>query len=110
METYEEKYKDLVKRLNKAREEKGVYSFNSVLDAVAPELKIDESEDERIRKWLICILNSMQYHHCDDEREMGNKALAWLEKQGEQNYTDKVEPKFEIGDIITYRLLVSRCD
>jgi len=30
-----------------------------------------------------------------------NKYNAWLEKQSEQNPTDKTEPKFKVGDIIT---------
>ena len=77
---YEEKYKDLVKRLNKAREEKGVYTFNSVLDAVAPELK--ESEDERIRKEMIFYFTeeipqcSIQ-EHSDKMREF----ISWLKRQ-----------------------------
>ena len=81
METYEEKYKDLVKRLNKAREEKGVYTFNSVLDAVVPELKIEESEDEKIKQELI------EYHKAQAflDGKPNNKHVkfvAWLEKQG----------------------------
>jgi hypothetical protein len=99
METYEEKYKDLVKRLNKAREEKGVYTFNSVLDAVAPELKIDESEDERIRKHLIGVVEL--YYGNTDEQEKKD-CLAWLEKQGEQKPANKVEPKFKVGDWVVY--------
>ena len=89
METYEEKYKDLVKRLNKAREEKGVYTFNSVLDAVAPELKIDESE--KIRKTLIHIVKcacdkyGIKYQGQEISEE---KLLAWIEKQGEKKPTD----------------------
>lgn len=87
METYEEKYKDLVKRLNKAREEKGVYTFNSVLDAVAPELKIDESEDERIRKELIDFLEYYRLNNVLDSKTISilTDSVAWLEKQGDKD-------------------------
>lgn len=100
METYEEKYKDLVKRLNKAREEKGVYTFNSVLDAVAPELK--ESDGDRIRKWIIeNIQETLDVDgFFEGQKTMAKNAISWLEKQAEQKPADKVEPKFKVGDVI----------
>ena len=50
-----------------------------VIDAVFPELA--ESEDERIRKWLIHYFTEV----CDNVSEKEKKGiLAWLEKQGEQ--------------------------
>jgi hypothetical protein len=80
-----DKYKEAIERLKQWDREHhdGGYSIQERDEFIFPELKIDESENERIRKWLICLLNEMQYHHCDDDREMGNKALAWLEKKGE---------------------------
>jgi hypothetical protein len=61
-----------------------------------PELK--ESEDERVRNKLIKFFKG----YSPDEEWWGNitqeDILAWLEKQGEQNPADKVEPKFKIGD------------
>lgn len=68
------------------------------VDYLLPELR--ESEDERIRKALISILKS------DFEKDttiydisIGN-IIAWLEKHGEQKPTDKVEPRFKVGDRI----------
>lgn len=55
MEDYKQRYEELVEKLNKARIEKGGYTFSSVLDDVAPELK--ENYDEEIKKMLIKIVN-----------------------------------------------------
>ena len=59
-----------------------------------PELK--ESEDEMIRKALIRFHKST----IDVDGIKGEDIIAWLEKQGEQRPTDKVEPKFHEGDWI----------
>ena len=55
-----------------------------------PELK--ESEDDRIRKEIISAIKEDWPGHTD--------WIAWLERQVEQKPTDKVEPKFKIGDKI----------
>ena len=51
-----------------------------------PELK--ESEDERIRKWIIEKVQGYADSGipCSDEIQMANKALAYLEKQKEQKH------------------------
>ena len=59
-------------------------------DIIFPELK--ESEDERIRNKIIDLVNARAESH--DVEPM----VAWLEKQGEQQSVDKVEPKFKVGD------------
>ena len=69
---------------------------------IFPELK--ESEDERIRKELIDYIKSKFENSCSptpSKNILGNW-LAWLEKQGEQKYTDKVKPKFNVGDWIIF--------
>ena len=63
-----------------------------------PELK--ESEDERIRKFLL-------YHFGNKTKKEWNgmpvkDILAWLEKQEEQKPADKIEPKFKVGDKIQF--------
>ena len=60
------------------------------------------SKDERIRKALL----EMVHDTTGDELWVDynvhkEEALSWLEKQGEQKPTDKVEPKFKVGDWIT---------
>ena len=95
---YEKKYKealnwmkDVYPTLEGATKEDAEHYF--------PELK--ESEDERIRKWIIDdikynmnneTLNNSEY------KKKAEKAIAWLEKQGEQKPANKVEPKFKVGD------------
>ena len=67
------------------------------IEEIFPELC--ESEDDRIRKALI--------RHIKDKVSVilgwrKEELIAWLEKQGEQNHTDKVEPKFKVGDWVVY--------
>lgn len=65
------------------------------LENAIPELT--ESEDEKIRKEISDFLLTTH-----DPRLVGKLKrydwISWLEKQGEQKPTDKVEPKFKIGD------------
>lgn len=71
---------------------------------------VEESEDEKIRKWCIshfkeCI-NVIKDN--DEYKEyLSNKVIAWLEKQGEQKPI--VTPKFRVGDIITDGKDFPRC-
>lgn len=67
-------------------------------------------EDEEIRKWLINEIK-IKHHNLDEENiEFVDKAIAWLEKQGEQTHAElgqsemtktsdkELEPKFHPGD------------
>ena len=61
-------------------------------------LEPKESEDERIRKSLIRGIESV----CKEEEVFTGgftrkQIVSWLERQGEQNLADKVEPKFKAG-------------
>lgn len=99
---YKEKYKEALERCKKE------FNFNNLaysheeikqrLERVFPELK--ESEDEKIRKYLIDVVND----YCKGSEHDG--CIAWLEKQGEQKPVDKVEPKFNVGDWITNNKLL----
>lgn len=96
---YEKKYKE---SLEKARQKttninrKDRVYYVEDIEELFPELR--ESEDERIRKKLISLFQS------DITEQFGEftneQFIAWLEKQGEQKPTEKVEPKFKIGDTI----------
>ena len=71
---------------------------------IFPELK--ESEDERIRKVLrerIIRYDPNNEILIKEEGISQRQFLAWLEKQGEQKPTDKVEPKFKVGQTIIYK-------
>ena len=99
MKTIEEKakaYDEAIKRVENIMNGKCETTFmftEGLFEHIFPELK----ESESIRLWLIDLLSTMQYHHCDEDMEMGNKAIAWLEKQGEQkpvDISDKLKEKY----------------
>lgn len=82
----EEKAKRYDEALAKAKEiyQRGYYISGDV-ESIFPELK--ESEDEKIIKWII---DDIRYN-MDNEplnnseyKKKAEKAIAWLEKQGEQ--------------------------
>ena len=117
---YEQKYKEALKRARLVLQERGNEPDGaSILSELFPELK--ESEDEKIRKKIIQLVNDAMATNAPYKKEM----LAWLEKQGkenplkgtlvevfddlklgidpspkqcEQKPADKVEPKFHEGD------------
>ena len=119
---YEKKYKDALERARVWKEKSGMpKDKQGILDDIFPELK--ESEDEKIRKSILELVK--QSSEILDKQNQNNM-IAWLEKQGEQkvpindfnskdwyvsevdgkihdmtyNPTDKVEPKFKVGDWI----------
>ena len=96
---YEKKYNELVEKLKKASVDNDWCDerFCCVISSLFPELK--ESEDEKIRKEIIRFVRM----EVEDEI-VGNKWLAWLEKQGEQKH------KFIIGDIISNNNVIYRVD
>ena len=70
---------------------------NLVLEDIFPELA--ESEDEEIKKSLINFFDNANKCGENPMYEYGvypEEILDWLEKQGEQNPTDKIEPKFHL--------------
>lgn len=64
-----------------------------IIEPIFPELK--ESEDERIRKTLVAVVN-LYYGEGEDEEKTA--CLAWLEKQGEYN---KFRDSIQVGDKVT---------
>ena len=86
------------------------------ISAIYPELA--ESEDERIRKWLINLVkNRIEWLEnkireqlsngqiYGEELDKANDSLAWLEKQGEQKPVEKEEKPLKIvgkGDIVAF--------
>ena len=82
---YEQKYKEALERAKTLYENANGMILKKWVEQVFPELR--ESEDERIRKWII---NDIRYN-MDNEtlenseyKKQGEKAIAWLEKQGEK--------------------------
>ena len=73
--------------------------IESDVDLFFADAKENLSEDERIRKALLEYFGEQ----CDMSNwngVYGYEIYAWLEKQGEQNHTDKFESKFKVGDWI----------
>ena len=122
--TQEEKAKRYDEALANARQEYNTtknVERKQWLEELFHELK--PSEDERIRKAIIDIIKFQKEQQChidgaiyDEmvawlEKQVSPKIVAdaylrgcndtekkWLEKQGEQKTSDKVEPKFKVGD------------
>jgi len=73
---------------------------NFQLTRMFPELK--ESEDERIRKAIVKMISDIDGGSPFEKYGIIKKeALAWLEKQAEQNSAIFI-PKFKVGDWITF--------
>lgn len=87
--TQEEKAKRYDEALKLAKDSYNYPSYPGFIraDVVFPEFK--ESDDERIRKWLISQLKIKSDGTDSDLNIMIDKAIAWLEKQGEQKTTWK---------------------
>ena len=79
-------------RLAKEALESGSYDKDTI-EYIFPELK--ESEDGKIRKELICFLET-EIPQCNAR----DRYITWLEKQGEQ---ESIVLKFREGDIIEYK-------
>ena len=88
MDLYEKKYKEKYEQALRVAQE--TYDkqpmYREWLEKMFPELK--ESEDERIRKWLIAQLK-IKIGNNATLNNMIYKAIAWLEKQGEQKPFDE---------------------
>ena len=83
-------YDELIKRLNKAREDVGGYTFKSVYDEVMSELA--ESEDEKFLRYLIdCCKDTIESDDKGLELSMvtTKRLFAWLKKQGEKGINGK---------------------
>lgn len=130
MENYKERYDHALETvqeiLSSGADAIRIKTLKRRLQSVFPELKEKESEDEKTRKELIAFLEENLYLGYPDETwdSKGLKRwITWLEEQGKKkpifnaddwyvskvdgkihdmtyNPTDKVEPKFKIGDYI----------
>ena len=105
MNNYEQKYKEALEKINKMVSDG--HLFVETAEEYFPELK--ESGDERIRKELIKNFKLLNGKQCKGQKWGAHEELliddilAWLEKQGEQNPTDKAESKFHEGEWITIK-------
>lgn len=119
---YEKLYKEALERAKSFE----LPEYKNIMTSVFPELA--ESEDERIRRNIIAALKGKGYYDCDltneciawlekqgeqkpiIEMKSAEESLGISSKEyndivneclyGESNSSDKVEPKFKIGDTI----------
>lgn len=101
---YENKYKELLARLQKAKENEEVNDerYCCVIDDIVPELKEDEDE----LTWLKNYISEEAYYLSMDIRDNKDsiklqklqKSLAWLKKQAaDKPYYTELLGYFEIG-------------
>lgn len=69
-------------------------------NTIFPELK--ESEDERIRKALITFFKRFPYDSIEQAGTNAKEAIAWLEKQGEYEYTLKSSNTEDVYKLMEY--------
>ena len=93
---YEQKYKEALERARISRLQLlDIGEEATEIEHIFPELR--ESEDEKIRKEIIDYIKNST---CQVGDETYKSWIVWLEKQGEQKPTNKIEPKFKVGDTI----------
>ena len=95
--TEKEKAKAYDEAIERAKKSYG----NKIAEEIFPELKEDDAE--RIRKNCIHFLELQKRHHAATFAI--EECIAWLEKQG-KNSTDKIKPRFKIGDWIVFNGLI----
>jgi hypothetical protein len=103
---YEKKYKEVIERASKLIVQNPYDTVSQMMEYLFPELK--ESEDERIRKWIIddirYNMNNEPLNNSEYKKE-AEKAIAWLEKQGEQKFIiniDKMVDEFAHTEVKGY--------
>lgn len=78
---------EAIKILKDFHDESAIFSVRTALETLHPELK--ESEDEKVRKTLIRVLNENVGNGIEKYGAKLEEALAWLEKQ--------VQPRMQYG-------------
>ena len=80
---------------------------NVIIETLFPELA--ESKDEKIRKAIICGMTALKNQGKETFASVPiNDCIAWLEKQGEQKYTQKdVDNAYLKGVSTTKRMFES---
>ena len=100
--TEKEKAKAYDKAIERAKK---LYS-DGIAEGIFPELK--ESDDDRIRKWII---DDIRYNmnneplNNSEYKKKAEKAIAWLEKQGEQasSQTNERAWLYLVSDVLTWK-------
>lgn len=90
---YEKAYKEALEKARQFSENPLQEDSSSIVEYIFPELK--ESEDEKIRKYLLKLADRCPEDSIDFMRGVKKgDIIAWLEKQGEQNPYSGVSFKY----------------
>lgn len=101
---YKKLYEDVLERAKNGLKDKNYYlsqSAKEVTEFLFPQLK--ETEDEKVKRELTRFLINFNngYYSKPSENEI-DSWIKWIDKKCEQNHTDEVKPKFNVGDWIVY--------
>lgn len=94
---YKKRYKEA---LEKAKKLYGKYCINNVLEDLFPELK--ESEDDRIVRCLLNYFNHVRYNGLDLKDTDVDEVIAWLKKQGKEEYVLKSFRDEDVHEFMQY--------
>lgn len=94
METYEQKYKEIVERI-KELHAAGNFLTKKQMEIILPQLA--ESEDEKIRKAIVALIEDLQHYSTNYAGVDPTDMLTYLEKQKEQKPVEWSE-----GDTLMY--------
>ena len=98
-EDYKKKYEEALERAKVINS--GTNNYNIVTE-IFPELK--ESEDERIRKEIICYLDrEITLSNFGGDIATFKKWIAWLEKQDPKKHEEELEKAYKCADEVQYR-------
>ena len=90
---YEKAYKKALERAKKVHKYSSDIAEIKRMEDIFPELK--ESEDEKIRKSIIAIINN----YVDNSNTFKPKMLVWLENQGKQKaILDELEMTLSVSE------------
>lgn len=121
MENYKQKYEAAIKQAKKELEACGSLDCDAARQIFRLFPELAESEDERIRKEIICYLDrEITLSNFGGDIAAFKKWIAWLKKQSERNdfasksateaikeekidNSNKVEPRFKVGDWIIHK-------
>lgn len=89
--------KEAMRILKDFHDKSALFSIRTALDTIIPELK--ESEDERIRKHIISVLEDcwQTCKNIDYDSSRIQKDIAWLEKQSKEDMNEALQLEYEKG-------------
>lgn len=110
MENCENLNKELIERIKNEYEKADGITRES-LERILPELK--KPDDNEIREEILECIKYLEKNICHPARytrKQYESWIAWVEKQGEQKPTSKIEPKFKVGDWIIFNGFILHID